>query len=71
MTQRGQRLRFTGESFRKARNLGNLGRKNFEGHQAVQAALPRLVNGTHAAAPQQALYFELREQTSEGVWVRR
>jgi hypothetical protein len=71
MTQPGQSLSFTGESFREAGHTGNFGRKHLERHKTVQTALARFVNGAHAAAPNQSQYLKLREQISQRVGVGR
>ena len=61
MVQCRQRLRLARESFGKFRVIHAFRREQFQGDEAVQGFLPRLVNHAHAAASETFENFELRK----------
>jgi hypothetical protein len=61
MIQPGQGSRLSREPFCESRVGRSLWREYLHRHEPVQAGLPRLVNGTHAALANEFQDFELRK----------
>ena len=59
MIELGQRLGFAGEAFGKRGIPADAGRKNLQGHNAVQLLLPGLIDRAHAALADEFQNFQL------------
>ncbi len=65
MAESSQGAGFTGEPFGERGIAAPLRRQNFDGHEAVELELPRLVDGAHAALTEQRKDFQLGEVGSQ------
>eukprot|EP00913_Durusdinium_trenchii_P028481 g26709.t1 len=61
MVEAGERFRLAGKSLGKVRVGGRVGLDDLQCDESVELGLPRLVDGSHSAVPQQFNQFELRE----------
>src|SRR5262249_31757649 len=60
-----QRSCFAGESLRECRIAGGVRRQDLQGNQPIQAGLPRLVHGAHAALAEQLDDFQVRKALAQ------
>jgi len=71
MIQPGKGLGFASETFGRRGIATQLGRKDFQCHLPVQRYLPRLIDGTHAAATEHADFREAGEHILDLGIIRR